>query len=189
MPYPKKRRAPLPPSLSLDSDPHSYDPRARHRHSRPVHLPPARRTETPTPWPPLARTARLPITPQPPPACPPLPAVPRPPPAHRASASIRALRPPPPWPLCLGLRPDCQTPDFDTPAGTSSLDFASATTHPSSGILNTKRAPTLAPQPPPSCCAPATTTSTAVLQLVPVLRPSLRPPLAHPPASSTPSMP
>jgi hypothetical protein len=106
MPYPKKHRAPLPLSLSLDSDLHCHDPRARRRHSRPVHPPPARRTETPTPWPPLACTARLPITPQPPPACPPclglhLPTVPQPPfarrglrhPGRRASASALAVRP------------------------------------------------------------------------------------------------
>jgi hypothetical protein len=45
LPYPKKCRAPLPLSLSLDSDPRRHDPRARCRRSQPVrlpHTPPAR---------------------------------------------------------------------------------------------------------------------------------------------------
>jgi hypothetical protein len=62
-------------------------------------------------------------------------------PATRRTETLMP-RPPPAHPL----PPSCRAPDSDDPADASPPAFASATTRPSSGILDTKRAPTLTPR-------------------------------------------
>jgi hypothetical protein len=109
-----------------------HDPRAHRRHSRPVHPSP---TALRLRWPglrPRAAPARPPHLSLRPPTCP-LPPSLHPGCCAPAFAAPDAVSQPPPRPHAL---------DSDAPTGASPPAFASATAHPSSGILDTKRAST-----------------------------------------------